>query len=252
MALTNNYYSGQGSLLMAERDPVTGAPLGFIRIGNVPELTIEITVDKFEHKESESGDRLLDLVLVKEKKGTFSFTAENLSIENLALSFWGQSAVVAGATVGAPGASVVAYLDKKCPLPHAGVSSVVVKDVTDTTTYSATTDYVLDARNGTITPLSTGTIDEDDVLHVTYTYAGYTNLEAFTDSVAPERYLRFEGLNTVTGKAVIVDMMRAQFDPGTNYGLINEELGSIEIAGSILADPFVTSGSRYFRQRNLS
>ena len=46
--MANYYFSGQGSLKMAERDPVTGEPLGFLPLGNIPELTLNIEVTKFE------------------------------------------------------------------------------------------------------------------------------------------------------------------------------------------------------------
>jgi hypothetical protein len=77
-------------------------------------------------------------------------------------------------------------------------------------------------------------------------------MEAFTSAASPERYLRFEGLNTVDNSRVIIDAYRAQFDPLTNYGLINDELAAVDMSGSLLADSFVVSGSPFFRQRNVA
>lgn len=248
--MANYYYSGQGSLYVAERDATTGKPKGFLPIGNVPELTIDIEVSKYEHKESESGNRLLDLTLVKEKKGKFKFKLENLSLDNLAMGLYGEKAVVATGNVAAE--TIKAYKGKRVPLAHPDVSAVVVKDATDVTTYVLNTDYTVDAKNGVITILTGSAIVEAVDLHVAYTYAGYTNMEAFTAAASPERYLRFEGLNTVDNSRVIIDMYRAQFDPLTNYGLINEELGAVDMAGALLADAFITSGSKFFRQRNVA
>jgi hypothetical protein len=252
--MANNYYSGQGSLLVATRT-VAGAPQGFLAVGNVPELTIDIETSIFEHKESESGSRLTDLTIIKEKKGKFNFKLENLSLDNLALGLWGTKASVTGSTVTDEVVTVAAAgLDQKYALAHPGVTSVVVKDdvagAPGTTTYVVDTDYTVDAVNGAITPLSTGAITAAEVLHVAYTFASYTQMDAFMSSAAPERWLRFEGLNTVDDSKVVIDIFKAQFDPLTGYGLLNEDLASVDMKGTILADPLRTSGSKFFRQRN--
>lgn len=249
--MSNYYYSGQGSLYVAKRD-VNGKPLGFMPIGNVPELTIDIEISKFEHKESESGSRLLDLSIVKEKKGKFKMKVENLSLENLALGLYGENAAVVGGTV--VDEPVKFYKGKRMPLAHPDVSAVVVKDVTGVTTYVLNTDYTVDAANGVlIFPASGSTITTDGTdLEVSYTYGAYSKLEAFTSAESPERWLRFEGLNTVDGSNVIIDCYRAQFDPLTGYALINEEIASLDMNGSLLADTNITSGSKFFRQRNVA
>lgn len=248
--MANYYYSGQGSLLVAKRDPATGKPLGFLPIGNVPDLSLDIAVSKKEHKESESGDRLLDLTLVTEKKGTFKFKLENLSLDNLAMGLYGEAATVALGTVVAE--NVTVYKGKRMPLNHPNVSAVIVKDDADLITYVAGTDYILDAKNGTLEFLIGSALVELDVVHVAYSYGAYSNLEAFTQAVSPERWLRFQGLNTVDGSHVIIDAYRAQFDPLTNYALINEDVVGVDMAGSLLADSFVVSGSKFFRQRNVA
>ena len=254
----NNYYSGQGSLYIATRS-VAGKPEGFIPVGNVPELTIDIETSNFEHKESETGSRLTDLVIVKEKKGKFSFKLENLNLDNLALGLWGEKATVAGATatdelvwVGTnPGS-------KKFALANPKVTAFTsLKSNDGLTTYVKDTDYTVDLTNGTFTVVSGAAIDTDlaatgESLKATYTYGSYIKVDAFTQSSAPERWLRFEGINTVDGKPVIVDVFRGQFDPLTGYGLINEELGSVDMKGTVLADTLQVGASKFFRQQNLS
>lgn len=257
--MANNYYSGQGSLQVGLRNATTGKPMGLIPVGNVPELTINIETTKFEHKESESGARLIDLTIIQEKKGLFEFTLENLNLNNLALGFWGTQAVVAGGTV-ASGGEIIdipmgATGGMRFPTAHPGISTVEVKDETGVTTHVDPADYTVDAKNGVIILSEGGAIVTaaalaDTTIQVGYTYAGYTKMDAFTDEVAPERYLRFEGLNTVDGTAVIIDMFKAQFEPLTGYALINEEVGSVSMNGNILADPLQTSGSKFFRQVN--
>lgn len=261
--MANYYYSGQGSLYIAERNLTTGAPLGFIPLGNVPTLTIDIATTLFEHKESETGQRLTDLVIVKEKKGTFTFTVENLSLDNLALGLWGTKATNAGAAV--TDEAIVIPKDgagRKYPLLYPGVSAVTVTGAGGTPTYVLNTDYTVDLVNGAIaipaaggainTALNALTVGQTLTVLVDYTYAGNTKVDAFMNAAAPERWLRFEGLNTVDNKVVIVDIFKAQFDPLTGYGLLNEDLGSVEMKGNILADLLRSTGSKFFRQVNVT
>ena len=252
MSLKNYYYSVQGSLMAANRDPLTGKPMGFSRIGNVPELTLDIEVTNFEHKESETGARGLDLIINKERKGKFTFKMESITLENLALGLMGSSAPVAGGTVAAETLKV--YLGLRTPLAHPKVSAVTITE--GATPLVAGTDYTLDAENGVIIWPETATtnVAQGDEVTVAYTYGGYDRLDAFTQSSANERYLRFEGLNTVDDSRVIVDLYRCQFDPLTGYGLINEELAQVDVTGSLLADPFITGvgKSRFFVQRNIA
>lgn len=273
----NYYYSGQGSLLVAERNS-DGTPKGFLEIGNVPTLEISVEVTKYEHKESESGARAVDLTIIQEKKGTFSMTLESISPENLAMAFWGESAVQSGASQ--TDVVVVARVhadnyDYRVPIIdsagkiYAGVSSVVVgNDATPTTTYefgTSASDVLslngwVDEANGTLiifnTALQTSkgaavNITEAQDLYLDFTDSDAVNVHAFTES-SLERWVRFEGMNTLDDKVVIVDMFKASLDPLQGYGLINEEIGSLDISGSILYDVLQPGTSKFFRQLNIT
>lgn len=248
--MQNYYYSGQGSLYIATRDPATGKAQGFVGVGNVPELSIDIETTDFTHKESESGNRLEDLVITQEKSGTATFTMENVSQDNLAVALWGDTTAVTGATV--TNESHKAYLGKKIALDFPDVSAVTVTSDPAGTTFTEDTDYVLDAKNGTIEVLTGGTITEGQQILVNYTYAASKKLEAFTKVAAPERMMRFEGLNTVDASRVIVEVFRARFNPMTGYALINEEIAQPEITAQLLADSFRLTGSKFFRQWNVT
>lgn len=250
MAFKQHYYSGQGSMFAAEVDPNTYAPKGFERMGNAPEVSIDIEVSKIEHKESESGQRLLDATLVTEKKGKFSITMENISLTNLAIGLYGASTTVANVVVTDEAHKF--YKGKRVPLAHPNVTDVVVELASGGTALVLGTDYTVDAVNGVISPLETSATADDTAILVSYETDGYENLEAFVQETSPERALRFEGLNTIDGSRVIIDMFRAQFDPLTGYQLISDEIGKITLAGSLLANPNIVSGSKFFRQRNVA
>lgn len=247
--MSNYYYSGQGSFLIAQRDS-NGNAIGFINVGNVSKASIEISVDKFEHKESESGQRLLDLTIVKEKKGKLSMTVENLSMDNLAMALYGAKSTRTGAAVTSE--NIVGYLGKMTPLANPNVSAVTITNSAGSTTYTSGTDYVLDANYGTITvPASGSAITEGQALKANYTFATHTKMDAFTSGSAPERWIRFQGLNTADGSRVLVDVFRARLDPMTGYDLINDDIAAPTISADLLADSTKTSGSQFFIQRNI-
>ena len=263
--MANEYYSGQGRVYAAVRDETTGDPLGFDELGNIPDLSVSVAVTKFEHKESQSGSRAVDLTIVQEKKGSFSMTLESMSLENLALAFWGSHVhTVAGSVVSE---SVTAYLGKRSALSVPAVSTVVIQDDGDAITYefgTSMTDVLslngyVDEAAGSIhvftdaeqtTKGATVNIADLDVLHIDFDNAASGQVEAFQET-SQERYLRFEGLNTIDGKAVLVELYKAQLDPLADYGLINEELGTLTITGSLLFDDKQPEGSNFFRQVNV-
>lgn len=263
--MSTTYYSGQGKLYAATRH-ASGRPEGFAWLGNIPNLEVSVEVTKFEHTESYSGQRATDLTIVQEKKGTFTMTMEHISVANLALAFWGQSTEVAAGT--GVTATVYGYLGLRSSLPYPGVSSVIVKDAAEIVTYefgTSATDVLslngwIDEPNGAIhvftdaeqtTNSATVNITDGEELHVTgYDHVAVNQLDAFT-STSQQRYLRFEGLNTVDDKTVIVDLFKADLDPLSGYGLINEELSSFEITGSILYDDLQVGASKFFKQINV-
>jgi len=250
--MANYYFSGQGSLSVGVRD-ANGKPMGLVPLGNVPNLEISIEVTKFEHKESETGSRAVDLTVVQEKKGTFTMTLEDMKASNLALGFWGTDSVVAGAAVSDE--QVKVYHDKPVPLDFINVEGttpapVVGDDATPTTTYVDGTDYTIDLANGTITALSTGSITDLQTVFVDYTHNGSTKMEAFTET-SLERYMRFEGLNTIDNTAVVIDIFKAQLDPVTGYAVINEDIAQMTVNGNVLLDSLQTGVSKFFTQRNV-
>lgn len=249
--MANKYYSGQGTLYVGERD-TAGKPKGLVSVGNVPTLEISIETTKFEHRESESGSRATDLTLVQELNGTFNTVLESISSANLALGFFGTSATEAGAVV-ASEQILIETKDVKYPLTHINLDSLTTPTATDSLAGSLTlgTDFSVDYENGTVTVLGAyaGTIP--DTIDFGYTYLDYLKMSAFT-STTLERYLRFEGLNTVDQDRVVVDIFKASLDPAQNFALINDEIASLTLTGNILRDTLNSAtGSEFFIERRI-
>lgn len=252
-----SYYSGQGKVYVATRD-AEGNPGGFRWLGNVPSLELSIETDKFEHKESYTGNRAIDVTVVTETKASLTFTIEDFDTENLALGLYGSNTVVGGGTVTAE----ILYnvgLGKPSRLIHPNGVTVAVGAVTTVgggVTYVESTDgtnndYTVDATNGTITPTIGGAIVEGSDIEIDYVHTEYTRTDVFT-TTSSEVWLRFEGLSTLdSGQTTLIDAYRVAIDPMSGYQLINDEIGSAEMTGSILADTTRATGNQFFQQINI-
>ena len=121
-----SYFSGQGRVFIGARDN-NGNPQGLVYVGNVPDLKVSLSVETLEHQESQSGQRLTDLQLIKTKKGEFACTLEELIQTNLELSLYGSTTAVTTGTVTDEPVIATAELGKLYLLGKQNVSSVVIK-----------------------------------------------------------------------------------------------------------------------------
>lgn len=230
------YFSGQGKLFVAPL--VNGVPGQFRWLGNVPDFKPSFDTSKIEHKESYSGQRLLDKVITTENKSKVTAELEDWSKENLALAVRGSvNAVNAGTvTTGAPETSPAGLVAGSIwALKHQKVSAVVIKDSAATPVTVDTDDYVVDPDFGTVTIV--------DVTGYTlpftasYSYGAVDNIAFFTQPIQ-EVALRFEGVNTADGnKKVLAEIYRVALDPTKDLGLITNDLGKFNLEGNALVDP---------------
>lgn len=249
-AISSRYFSGQGIVMLATRD-VNGNPEGFVNIGNVSALSISQEQTKVEHTESSTGNRSVDAVITTDTTVSVSMTLEAIHKENLALGMFGSATTVAAGAV--TNESVKAYLGKTVALSKPNVSAVVVTDVGGVITYILGSNYTINAEAGSINildsaaqALATNPITEGQLLEVDYTFTAHDKMNAFT-TAAPERWLRFEGLNTADGnKPVIVNIYKFRFDPFAELALINDEFAQFVVEGEVLSDATKTSGSKHY------
>jgi hypothetical protein len=117
----NFYFSGQGVVLIGERDALTGKPKGLRSVGNVTDLSINIAVETLEHKESQTGQRSIDLRLTTETTVEVTATLENFVAENLKLALRGDTTEVDGAAVVAE--DVLFYAGKVTPLANIKIAA---------------------------------------------------------------------------------------------------------------------------------
>lgn len=249
----SEYYSGQGQIIIAERDPITGKPFNAYPIGNAPALEITVQTTQVDHKESMSGQRATDFTLLTEKSASFNVTIESLMAKNLAMSFYGNMTEVAAGTVAAevlPNES--SANGGVMILAHNQVSNVALTTVGADPTPIPADAYILDAEFGTFQwdPTFTPPIEGD--VSASYEYEASDRLDALTSVQPPERYVRFHGINTIDDSLVLVEIPRAQFQPLQSFGLITEEVAQVQMTATILPDNLLNDGgSRYYRQTKI-
>jgi hypothetical protein len=242
----NYYYSGQGVVLIGPRDTL-GKPAGLMAIGNVSDLKITVATTVIEHKESQTGQRGIDLRLQTETKANLSCTMERFDSANLGRALRGTATKETGGSV--TGESIVFNgIGTVVPLAHVKVSAVTV---TAGSALTLGTDYALNADAGSIEWLSSTATQAmtagTTTATVDYTYATQYLIDALTQPLT-EYWMRFEGLNTADGNnPVIVDIFKFSVDPLKELALISDTIQQFVLEGSVLADPLQTTGSKYFK-----
>lgn len=230
------YFSGQGRVYIGARDAL-GNPAGLTFVGNVPELKVSLSVDTIEHQEAQSGQRLTDLQLIKTKKGEFACTLEELIPANLALALYGSSTQVTPGTVTGEALPNPVTLGSLYPLAHQNVSSVVVEDSSASPNTLPPTQYTVNQKHGSIVINDKTTGGPYlEPFKVNYAY-GAANVTAMFTQPLPERWIRFEGLNTADGnREVVIDLYRVAINPAKELSIITDELLKLELSGQVLAD----------------
>jgi len=249
-ASNTEFYSGQGLLMVSDRD-AAGNPVGFRPVGNVPSVEIQNNITTFEHKESITGQRAIDLRLTQENKVAVNITLESFDKENLALSMYGNSSDITAAS-GVVFNTPPVILGAIYAMGKAPVSSVAVTDTASgSTTYVEGDNYTLDAATGSIRVLTAAeqtaagaanSIAASDLLTITFDHDAQVKVDALT-TPRPELYLRFEGLNTAKGnEPVVVEVFKFAPDPASAIALLSDAVWQGELNGSALLDSTKAAG----------
>lgn len=171
----SHYWTGQGPVFLAERDPTTGAALGLEFIGDSPNVAIEASDTPNDVRENVSGGRNIASSLHGEKTFTITIGVRSTKAEHIKLRIQGDLTAKTAASV--TDEVVVGYHDKFVDLANVKCSNIVVTDNAGTTTYTLNTDYKVYADEGMIEILSTGSITDGETLKVDYDYAAQKHVK---------------------------------------------------------------------------
>ncbi len=229
------YASFQGRVYLGRRGP-DGDPIDVRSPGNVADLSLALKTDVIEHYESQTGQRAVDLRLVKQKSATVALTIEEFTKENLSLALYGNHVTGTGGSVtGEAVGGAAPVIGDRYFLAHPKVSALTVTDSAATpATLTAGTHYTGDEDFGAVQFLDlTGFTPP---FKAGYTYGAVTEIGIFTQPL-PERFLRLEGVNTAAGNTkVLIELYRVAFDPLKKFDIISNDLNKFEMEGSLLAD----------------
>lgn len=143
--------------------------------------------------------------------------------------------------------SVVAKKGKWVRLANRNVADVVVTDsATTPETFSATTDYTLDATAGLLFIKTTGNIDDGETLKVTYKYgarSGKQIIAATKNEIRAE--VRLDGKNLATQKKVEIIVWEAVLVPSGELDIAGKKFVSFSLSGSLVTPTGQTGPFKY-------
>ena len=246
MAITNDYFIGQGELMVRRLNDDETPAEAFWGLGDTEQFTTDTSTSVQKHYESTSGARRLAASWNNQTDQTFTLNVKNFNLENLSALMAGtqNSSVAAGSVTGesitlAAGGSGTVYTQ------YPGISAVTVYDALGGSPYTQLvegTDYTIDSVGGIsgfgggITILAGAPNYTGPNLVVDYTHVGIQgSVEALTTPF--QKYsIRFNAVNMKNpGTPVIVEVPVAQFYPAESVSWIgNDAVATFDFTGDIL------------------
>jgi len=228
-------FSGQGIVALGQTN--AGVLTTLMDVGNVNALKFALKTETTKIKESRSGQRGLLISIDQGKEASVDFTATDWDLSVLALALYGAKSTIASGTVTNEAFPTVAVGDIVALKKPPATSVVLTDSAGSPTTLVEGTHYsfVGPAKAGMIKILSLSSLTQP--IKAAYSNGAATNINMFT-TAAPERWLRFIGINTAnSNKLVLVDLYRVKLLPTDGFDLISESgIASFPLKGDLYLD----------------
>jgi hypothetical protein len=233
MSGTGSLFSLQGYIRSA--DILPDGKIGPLRwLGNVPEATLELSTNSTDKTDSFSGKRLQLGRLDTGTTAALNLTLDYWSSANLALGFQATVIDTTASTVTSEAFPTGLVVGDQVRLDHPFASDLVITD-------SATTPITVPPANYELVGHSKGVVELKTLgafqqpFKAAYSYEAVENTVLFS-APGKVQFLQFDGINTETGDALIIELWRSRFAPVQSLGLINQEYGSLALSAAILFD----------------
>ncbi len=260
---TADYSLGRGKLYVAKLDTSTGLPDtdGYRDVGNVPDFSISIDIEELLHQSSQRGLRVTDKRVVVSQTMNLSISLDELSSQNMALFFSGDTATVTNPAVAGFAANVLTTsvkLGQWYDIVNASGVRAVDIDAADVTAREAgtpttlvlDTDYLLDLKMGRIFIKTTAVnITTGETLDVALAAeagaaAQLQQVTALTKS-AEQLVLKFISENPANND----EQVEFQFHSATlsaegDFGLISDEFTVMQLTGVAQQESLATGTAR--------
>lgn len=226
-------YLGSGDVYIDRLDN-NNTPTGYRLEGSVKDFEIQV---ENEIKEQVSKGRAtygqVIATAVIPGKPTAKFTLQKVSSTNMAMAVLGAAVDGSQASGSVADEAVTAKLGVYVAMTKAKISNLVVKDVTDATTYEEGVDYQVDYDLGMIMVISGGAISADDVLHCSFDHAAYdySDITGNSDPNIKVR-IRFGGKNFVDGKSLDAVCFQVALRPTSALQLLADDFMEVALEGN--------------------
>ena len=123
---TDNYSLGKG--IVSFNQEINGQFYGYLDLGNCPEFTFNVTIDKLDHYSSRGGLRAKDKSVISEITPALSFTLDEINADNLALLTFADKTTVNQKVALVTGETHKAYKDRRIKLNNKGFYESLMLD----------------------------------------------------------------------------------------------------------------------------
>jgi len=125
---TDNYSLGKG--IVSFNQEINGEFYGYLDLGNCPEFTFNVTIDKLDHYSSRGGLRAKDKSVISEITPAVAFTLDEINADNLALLTFADKTTVNQKVALVTGETHKAYKDRRVKLNNKGFyQSITLSDL---------------------------------------------------------------------------------------------------------------------------
>lgn len=222
-----------------------GQPSGMIFLFDAKRFAINEPSEDVDRilRGRETFGQLGDSYKVKQP-ATVSIRGDEMSAQVLALALLGTAAAATQTEGTVSEAALTLKHDVWAQLPHAYIETAgfVLTDDGAVQTFVEGTDYMVNRRLGWVMALSTGAIEESEVLEVSYGYADATgSIVSGGNSPDIRGRLVMDGKNLATGRDIIVDCDEAILAPSEELDLAAEGYVAVQLEGKLRTVPPKTS-----------
>lgn len=237
---TENYTLGKGSVFFTKYNTTSEDYEAERNLGNCPEFSFSIALEKLEHFSSQSGLRAKDKEVISKITPSVSFTLDELSAENMSLLTLANITTVSQVAASHPESeeTVVAGLVK---IPERGITNLVVVTSLDAA-MTLGADYTFDDHTSTITVLNA-----EATIKIAYDFpdADYKILSAISETEIIGK-LKFVSDNAVGNQQELI-IHSISLTPAGDTAMIGDDWSTLSFSGEILkSDAAVNASSPYF------
>ena len=180
-----------GGAIYLEEYAADGSLGNKIYPGTTDVVSFNTDLEKIEHNDTEEEVQVLDGEDVTKRNMTIAFQTADINDTFNRLAYLSSEAALTQTAQTATAVVIASALaDKVEDIGYKDITTLVVKDVLDTTTYTEGTDYTYDRKWGTLIVLSTGSITDTDEIHLTVTANAITDGKSLTSFAVDKREYR--------------------------------------------------------------